>query len=253
MQQLNLFEEEIENKDAGLTAGLYEVITILETEKKKTEKAWQRFHEYKLSLLSKDKITVENIRELIKFSKKLRQLKGQHRQIIQGEIFCIFKYITSCLMEIVELRDIPVPFTRDKISGCDVELQRRFIIIRDIIDSCEDTLKFKGARGAIPAQLKANALELLVAIFVYVRCRKLWDIVIRSLGSRNRTEREGALDALLHYYYLSDDAYGKEQVAEALEKFLKPKPIAGAGKALRILSLLGKAEDYPDDITVNQP
>ncbi|MCP4156336.1 MAG: hypothetical protein GY757_51965 [bacterium] len=258
MKQLSLFADVIENKDIKLEGILREIIIILENEKKHREKAWRKFEEYKLQLLSNNKISVKNITELVRFAKAIREIEDSHRTHLEYEIFNILKYLASCLLNGIDKKHFPSPFLKahfHKSNGAgnepvsleitagpglaasnltdlsqppgspppvkhfsEAKTRKSLFIIFEMLDFARELVDNHVESDPSSSGLKALALELFLEIFFYVQCPHLLAPVLKALHSKCNSEVLDTLDVLDDYYHFKGGEAGKKNIIRELHK-----------------------------------
>lgn len=196
---MNLFNKEPGNKDARLESILHEIIVHYQRETRQREKTWKRFQEYKLQLLSKEKITIENINALIDFTAAIQQQKGPNRLYMEQLIFETFKYIVSCFLEKVDKTEIPIPFCSETITSLPGgETKKRLMVVLEIVDFIHRLLgrmlDRKHSRDSLWGERKTMALDLLLKIYAYTECVILLEPLAECLSfldTKGKRERSG--------------------------------------------------------------
>ncbi len=190
-----------------------------------------------------------DVKRLIQFGEKFRQMKGPGRYRIEEGLFKLLYQQLYFFRRMFNEDEFPFPIDRNEIDAA-AESERkpgmkeelaRFL---DIETFALDSYTFKRARDSFAGNRRAFPLNLLMELIYYFKSAKGLELARKSLKNKNSTELHAAFDFLKHFYVrmdkdVEDDLY--EQLIKMSEKTKKREVASGA---LDVLVRTGTISDW---------
>jgi hypothetical protein len=199
---------------------------------------------FKLRFSYGDPLTVESLDSLLDLERKLMNSKGQHKQLIEQQIFQVLSSITLyCSPE--QNDDQYLTLNEDLIeSVTDSNEKRKYIIALKLVNFAIDVFEFKKPRDNFNSKRKSLALLILGDLSNYYDIPEALNLCILSLKSKKKALILAGIEFSENYFIKRNLPLDTETI-EILDKIiLQTKDRSIAVSALDIQVKLGHISEF---------
>lgn len=223
-EQRDLFpgESNIENPSPKLVSLLNRIEAMYEQMEDlaewETHGEWARVEEFCYS--NRSGLMHADVKRLIQFGEKIRQLKGPGRHLIEEGVFKILYSQLFHLHKQFDTEDSPFPIKREELGHIfegNSELKEKMAAFLDIEAFAYDSYEFKRVRDSYAGNRRALSLNLLMELLYYFESSKSMELAKRSLKNKGSAVLNAAFE-FLRNFYVSRDRDIEDDLVEQLIK-----------------------------------
>jgi hypothetical protein len=227
MKQKTLFSKEDENEafSPKLDKWLYQVEEFYQEKLNVDEwyvyRKWGDVERFFLDREFLDReLTMGNIRRLLQFGTRFRDIRGSGRNRIEEHFFKLLCSLIWPHHTQIPVEEPPFPIDRneiDSITKKKSKLKSKLEIFLEIEKFAVDSYHYKRERDSFGGSRRAFSLNVLMDILSYFKDSEGPELAKKSLKSKSRVELHAAFD-FLKRYYISRELDVEEDVNEQLIK-----------------------------------
>jgi hypothetical protein len=236
MIQKKLLKEENENASSKLDKMLNRVEKSYQNKLKFDDfeiyRKWFEVEKY----CFQNELAMGDIKRLIQFGTRFRELKGTDRNRIEESFFKILNDLVIPFHNKIPVNKPPFPINRDEIDTiAKKKIKEKLEIFLELEKFAFDSYTYKRDRDSFGGKRRAFSLEIIKNFSNYFQCPEGLELAKKSLKSKGRDELCSAFE-FLKEYYLTREIDMEDEVHEQLIKISeKTKSRSMAVGALSVL------------------
>lgn len=249
MKQRTLFSKEVENEafSPKLDKLLYQVEEFyqgkLNVYQWYIHRKWRDVERFFFD----SELTMGNVRHLIQFGTRFRDIKGSGRNRIEENFFNLLYSLIWPLHTQIPVEKPPFPIDRneiDSITKRKSKLKSQLKIFLEIEKFAIDSYHYKRERDSFGGNRRAFSLNIFMDILRYFKDSEGLELAKRSLKSKSRVELHAAFELLKRYYISRELDVDEDVYIQLIDISKKTKYRDIAVGALSVLVDTGEINEF---------